>query len=357
MGVHLLKWSFLLMTITMIVHTFIVFRGTTPSVGNKVADSLAQVRCTRLREKFISMRESEKDTKSLMEDLSALMSCPHKINITQQERYRVELRSCCNATGDLILTRENTQKGQKIKYETNRKLSKVVDKSIFNMLPKSTAWRNETRFKRCAVVGNGGILRNSSCGAEIDRADIIIRLNLAPINNSRDVGTRTSLITVNPSQIRIGYPNLEKQPQPLAERVSAYGDAPILIPAFAFTFCTDISFKVHKALHVVRPQQKVVFFNPDYLFQLFQYWKTRGLQEIRLTSGLMLASVAMELCDDVHLYGFWPFAVDLLQQPVSHHYYDNVGPSRRMHAMPKEFLQLLKIHSQGALNIHLAQCQ
>ncbi|KAJ8338134.1 hypothetical protein SKAU_G00371000 [Synaphobranchus kaupii] len=355
MAVYLLKWSFGVMMITMMVHTFVVFRGTI-WIGDEMTD-FPTLRCTRLRETLISKTASKIDMDSFMEDVQEIMSCPHESNITQRERRRVELRSCCNATGGLFLTRENTRKGQRIKYETNRKKSKVVDRFIFNMLPKSTPWRKESLFQRCAVVGNAGILRNSSCGAEIDSADFVFRLNLAPINNSRDVGVKTSLITINPSQIRIGYPRLEKNPQPLAERVSAYGDAPLLLPAFAYTFCTDISFKVHKVLQKMRPKQKVVFFNPDYLLELFQYWRHRGLEELRLTTGLMLASVAMELCDNVHLYGFWPFELDLLQRPVSHHYYDDIGPSRRMHAMPKEFLQLLKMHCQGSIKLHLARCQ
>ncbi|KAG5852005.1 alpha-2,8-sialyltransferase 8F-like isoform X1 [Anguilla anguilla] len=355
MAAYLLKWSFLLMMITMMVHTFVVLRGTIWIVRDEMTD-FQKLRCTKLREIIFSLTASKINTKSFTEDVRALMSCPHESNITQRERHRVELRSCCNATGSLFLTRQNTREGQRIKYETNRKKNILVDKSIFKMLPKSTPWRNDSRFQRCAVVGNGGILRNSSCGAEIDSADIVFRLNMAPINNSRDVGVKTSLVTINPSQIRVGYPDLQKRPQPLVERVSAYGDAPLLMPAFAYTTCTDISFKVHKVVQKMRPNQKVVFFNPEYLLELFQYWKHRGLEELRLTTGLMLASVAMELCDSVHLYGFWPFELDLFQCPVTHHYYDNVGPSRRMHAMPKEFLQLLKMHCQGSIHLQLTRC-
>ncbi|KAI1898769.1 hypothetical protein AGOR_G00075780 [Albula goreensis] len=359
MAVYLLKWSFLLMTITMMVHTFVVFRGTIWLDRNEIIDTFPKLRCEKLREKFLSTEESKTplNMKSFTDDLRVLMRCPHKTNITQRERYRVELRACCNATGSLFLTRENTFKGQRIKYETNRKISKLVDNTVFNMLPPTTPWKNGSRFSRCAVVGNSGILRNSSCGAEINSADIVFRLNLAPINNTRDVGEKTNLITANPSQIRIGYPDLEKRPKPLLDRVSAYSDAPLLLPAFAYTFCTDISFKVHKVLRMNRPHQKVVFFNPEYLLQLFQYWQRRGLQEIRLTSGLMLASVAIELCDEVQLYGFWPFETDLYGRPVTHHYYDDIGPSRRMHAMPKEFVQLLRMHSQGSIRLNLDRCQ
>ncbi|CAB1320895.1 unnamed protein product, partial [Coregonus sp. 'balchen'] len=113
---------------------------------------------------------------------------------------------------------------------------------------------------------------------------------------------------------------------------------------------------VYHALQKTRPQQKVVFFHPDYLIELGRFWHRRGQRARRLSTGLMLASTALEICEQVHLYGFWPFPLDLSHNPLPHHYYDNVGPSRRMHAMPEEFLLLLQLHSQGALQLHVGPC-
>ncbi|ROL01474.1 Alpha-N-acetylneuraminide alpha-2,8-sialyltransferase [Anabarilius grahami] len=152
------------------------------------------------------------------------------------------------------------------------------------------------------------------------------------------------------------FKNLEKNPDPLVERVSVYGNAPLIIPAFAYTICTSVSIKTLKVLQPIRPQQPVVFSSPSYLRTLDSFWKGRGLREERLSTGFMLISTALELCEHVHVYGFWPFDSDLQERPVPYHYYNQLKPHRYAHKMPEEFVRLLQLHSQGALTLHLQPC-
>ncbi|KAG5262813.1 hypothetical protein AALO_G00279180 [Alosa alosa] len=55
---------------------------------------------------------------------------------------------------------------------------------------------NRSQCIRCAVVGNGGILKDSKKGLEIDQHDYIFRTNGAVIKGfEQDVGSRTSFYT------------------------------------------------------------------------------------------------------------------------------------------------------------------
>ncbi|XP_016429756.1 alpha-2,8-sialyltransferase 8E-like [Sinocyclocheilus rhinocerous] len=358
MALAFLRWIFrILMVLIVFQGVFVMFYYTpgTHSSRDGMTDTLQLLRCAKLRHKFSIIKPAKSlNLESFTQELSDFMSCPYKSNTTERELNRMKLQFCCNATRSLFLTKRNTAVNQTIPYETSTISTYTMNDTLHSMLPEDFPWSGR-RLGRCAVVGSGGILKNSSCGREIDSADFVIRFNLASINDS-DVGLKTDLVTINPSQIQREYKDLEKKPNPLVKRVSVYGNASLIMPAFAYTFCTGLSIRTLKALHPIRPQQPVVFFSPYYLQTLDRFWKGRGLKSIRLSTGFMLISAALEVCEHVHVYGFWPFDTDLQDNPVPYHYYDLRRPSKRMHKMPEEFVRLLQLHSQGALTLHLQPC-
>uniref|UniRef100_A0A8C3FVH6 Uncharacterized protein n=1 Tax=Chrysemys picta bellii TaxID=8478 RepID=A0A8C3FVH6_CHRPI len=255
---------------------------------------------------------------------------------------------CCNASAKLVLTRDNTPLGSQIVYDAQRdKKPPLLQGSPFQGAP----------YECCAVVGNGGILRNSSCGSEIDRAQFVIRFNLPPMDNADDVGTKSSVVTMNPSILHARFRGLSRWRRPFAEAVGIYGAPLLLIPAFSFAAYTAVSSQVLYTLEDFGSPARPVFMNPEYLAGLDGHWRSRGLRVNRLSSGFMLVSAALELCQHLTLYGFWPFPMDPEGRPLSHHYYDNQTPNLGFHAMPNEFTRYLGMHLQGALRLHLGRCQ
>ncbi|KAJ8797814.1 hypothetical protein J1605_017016 [Eschrichtius robustus] len=91
-----------------------------------------------------------------------------------------------------------------------------------------------------------------------------------------------------------------------------------------------------------------------------RYWLTNKVHIKRPTTGLLMYTLATRFCNQIYLYGFWPFPLDQNQNPVKYHYYDSLkygytsqaGP----HTMPLEFKALKSLHEQGALKLTVGQC-
>ncbi|CAJ0944606.1 unnamed protein product, partial [Ranitomeya imitator] len=152
------------------------------------------------------------------------------------------------------------------------------------------------------------------------------------------------------------YKSLREQRKPFIDRIKAFDSALILLPAFSYAMNTEVSLRTLYSLEDFDMNNRVVFFNPQYLQRLASYWKGIGLKFHRMSSGLMLASAAFEVCEKVTLYGFWPFSEDLDGRTILHHYYDNRLPKPGVHTMPDEFFQYLLMHNQGSLKLQLGQC-
>ncbi|KAM9312345.1 LOW QUALITY PROTEIN: alpha-2,8-sialyltransferase 8F-like [Gastrophryne carolinensis] len=257
-----------------------------------------------------------------------LQSCPWTQGREERNLLQSHLRTCCNATYSMIVTQENNPIGYTISYDGEEEKLKVT-KKLYDLFPKTSPFLKPQGS--CAVVGNGAVLNGSFCGAEIDKADFVFRMNFPPLNWTDDVGTKTNLVTANPSILVDKFDSLSERRKPFMEMLKEYGSSLILLPAFSYLVNTDVSLRVLYTMEDYDLHGRVVFF-------------------------IMLVSAAMEMCEKVTLYGFWPFIEDLNEVPIPHHYYNNVQPNSKVHDMPDEFYQYLQMHVQGALRLHLVSC-
>uniref|UniRef100_A0A8D2DEX4 ST8 alpha-N-acetyl-neuraminide alpha-2,8-sialyltransferase 6 n=1 Tax=Sciurus vulgaris TaxID=55149 RepID=A0A8D2DEX4_SCIVU len=308
--------------------------------------------------KVLSNRTGRQTEDDYLHIITDIQSCPWKPQAEEYKNFRAKLASCCDAIQNFVVSQNNTPVGTNMSYEVESKKMIPIRENIFQMLPVSQPFVDYP-YNQCAVVGNGGILNNSLCGAEIDKFDFVFRCNLPPTNGnvSKDVGSKTNLVTVNPSIIMLKYQNLKEKKAQFLQDVATYGDTFLLLPAFSYRANTGPSFKVYHTLKESKARQKVLFFHPKYLKQLARFWRTKGVDAYRLSTGLMIASVAVEMCENVKLYGFWPFSKTVGNIPVSHHYYDNKLPKRGFHKMPKEYNQFLHLHMKGIIKLQFGKCE
>ncbi|KAM4531107.1 alpha-2,8-sialyltransferase 8F [Odontesthes bonariensis] len=279
----------------------------------------------------------------------------------QEENYqnfRTQLSSKCHGFDKAIITQANTPMGSKLVYDGEKKRSIKVTPEIFSTFAKGHPFSNKT-LHTCAVVGNGGILVNSSCGKRIDSNQFVIRCNLPPLSNGyeKHVGIKTDLVTANPSILFEKYGALMGRRRPFVESLRSYGTSLLLLPAFSYGHNTPVSLRTFYTIEDFGSPTQTIFFNPEYLQSLALFWRSQGLNTVRLSTGIIMASLALEVCANVELYGFWPFGVHPHgRHALTNHYYDNRQTKTKFHAMPAEFDLLLKLHSQGVLRLHLENC-
>ncbi|VFV36831.1 alpha--sialyltransferase 8e-like [Lynx pardinus] len=235
----------------------------------------------------------------LFDRWKSLQMCRWAMNISEANQFKSTLSRCCNAPSFLFTTQKNTPLGTKLKYEVDTSGIYHINQEIFRMFPKDMPYYR-SQFKKCAVVGNGGILKNSRCGREINSADFVFRCNLPPISEkyTMDVGVKTDVVTVNPSIITERFHKLEKWRRPFYRVLQVYENASVLLPAFYNTRNTDVSIRVKYVLDDFESTQAVYYFHPQYLVNVSRYWLSLGVRAKRISTGLILATAALELCEE-----------------------------------------------------------
>ena len=76
--------------------------------------------------------------------------------------------------------------------------------------------------------------------------------------------------------------------------------------------------------------------------------------------GFYLMTTAISLCDEVNLYGYWPYLkrYNNKQMNVTYHYFDalKIDKGLKAHATSREFSILTQLHHLGVLRLHVGIC-
>ncbi|XP_054909475.1 alpha-2,8-sialyltransferase 8B isoform X1 [Poeciliopsis prolifica] len=263
---------------------------------------------------------------------------------------------------DISILKGTLKPGDIIHYVFDRQSTTNISENLYRLLPTASPMKNQYH-RRCAIVGNSGILLNSSCGPEIDSHDFVIRCNLAPVEEySQDVGRRTNLVTMNPSVVQRAFQDLvsDEWKDRFLRRLQNLSGSVLWIPAFMAKGGEE---RVEWALRLILVHTvdvRTAFPSLRLLHAVRGYWLTNNVHIKRPTTGLLMYTMATRFCEEIHLYGFWPFPLGPQGRPVKYHYYDTLKyeytSSSSPHTMPLEFRTLSTLHRQGALRLHTGSC-
>ncbi|KAM6961199.1 alpha-2,8-sialyltransferase 8B [Aplochiton taeniatus] len=284
------------------------------------------------------------------------------LNKTLSNLIRRDILKFLDPERDISILKGSLKPGDIVHYVFDRQSTTNISENLYRLLPTASPMKNQ-HYRRCAIVGNSGILLNSHCGPEIDSHDFVIRCNLAPVEEyAGEVGRRTNLVTMNPSVVQRAFQDLasEEWRKRFVQRLRSLSGSVLWIPAFmakggeervewAIGLILQHTVNVHTAFPSLR-----------LLHAVRGYWLTNNVLIKRPTTGLLMYTMATRFCDEIHLYGFWPFARDQQGKPVKYHYYDALTYEYTSHSsphtMPLEFRTLSDLHRKGALQLHTGRC-
>ncbi|XP_037738171.1 CMP-N-acetylneuraminate-beta-galactosamide-alpha-2,3-sialyltransferase 4 isoform X5 [Chelonia mydas] len=182
--------------------------------------------------------------------------------------------------------------------------------------------------RRCAVVGNGHRLRNSSMGEAINKYDVVIRLNNAPVHGyEADVGSKTTMRLFYPESAHFN-PRRENNPDTLL----------VLVPFKPMDFqwletILNDKKRVRKGFWKQPPliwdanPEQVRILNPYFMEITAAKLLNLSMKQPRKikqkpTTGLLAITLALHFCDLVHIAGFgYP---DSANKKQTIHYYEQI---------------------------------
>ncbi|XP_066290293.1 alpha-2,8-sialyltransferase 8B-like [Branchiostoma lanceolatum] len=219
-------------------------------------------------------------------------------------------------------------------------------------------------YRTCAVVGNGGILLESNCGAEIDSHDFVIRLNQPPIHDyRRDVGSRTNLTIVNGKLLKEISRTLQSVYGKTLKTATSHNDvqlfeSPGMIFSYPFIFTKKRQAEMRVIDTAIKNYNKTTitaFPSTSFLDSKRVYEELVGKHWNFTSTGLNSFALASTFCDKISMYGFYPMPL-YQSRRFPYHYYDKRLPSGS-HDFDGEFAMLQQLNVDGVIRHVLGECK
>lgn len=204
------------------------------------------------------------------------------------------------------------------------------DPVLLGLLPtEDRFWK----FSSCAVVGNAGSALRVPYGEEIDSKSAVFRINMAPTRGfERFVGTKTTFDIINQQHTKAFLPNIEAGGHLPTSKRSGLRNSILTV------FEVDKEFARR---HLYAPLLKrfsgnsrqhanVIVLAPEMVYHSHKVWKVmKALVEGasfhprhyqgKPMSGFFAMMSAIQMCEEVHMYGFSPYRKGDSQK---YHYFD-----------------------------------
>ncbi|XP_078579639.1 uncharacterized protein LOC144863877 isoform X2 [Branchiostoma floridae x Branchiostoma japonicum] len=226
-------------------------------------------------------------------------------------------------------------------------------------------------YATCAVVGGSGILTGSSCGPEIDKHDFVIRFNLPHIwSYKEDVGTKVNMTVLDNYALKTIDEKMILEPEVLLEHFPQFNNS--------LLFYSKTIYEPKKGKHGLGSYQRykrVDTFLLDHKFNITLAYAMKDFKNVTEkllnmvfpgfespTIGLLSYLMALTFCDDVDIYGFYPFMADQNGNPVQFHYHGAPIPKefsagKAPHLFDSEYHLMSYMNSKDVVRVTVGKCQ